>query len=89
LGIGVAYRPSPLDLGAVSKMIRDYGVTFLPATPPILEEYTRGCSPEDFGSLEFIAAGDCPSSWRSPSKVVSAFGRSKATVRPNARPWSP
>jgi acyl-[acyl-carrier-protein]-phospholipid O-acyltransferase/long-chain-fatty-acid--[acyl-carrier-protein] ligase len=57
VGIGVAYHPSPLDLVAVSKMIRDYGVTFLPATPPILEEYTRGCSPEDFGSLEFIAAG--------------------------------
>ena len=69
LGIGVAYHPSPFDLGAVSKMVRDYGVTFLPATPQILEGYTRGCLPEDFGSIEFVAAGI----ERLPKQLALAF----------------
>jgi acyl-[acyl-carrier-protein]-phospholipid O-acyltransferase/long-chain-fatty-acid--[acyl-carrier-protein] ligase len=57
LGAGVAYHPSPLDLSAVSELVRDYRVTFLLATPTFLEAYRRRCSPEDFGSLQFVVVG--------------------------------
>jgi len=57
LGIGVAYHPSPLDLTAVSELVRDYRITFLLATPTFLQAYVRRCSPEDFGSLEFVIVG--------------------------------
>jgi acyl-[acyl-carrier-protein]-phospholipid O-acyltransferase / long-chain-fatty-acid--[acyl-carrier-protein] ligase len=57
LGCGVAYHPSPLDLTAVSELVRDYRVTFLLATPTFLQAYLRRCSPEDFGSLQFVVVG--------------------------------
>jgi acyl-[acyl-carrier-protein]-phospholipid O-acyltransferase/long-chain-fatty-acid--[acyl-carrier-protein] ligase len=57
LGVGVAYHPSPLDLTAVSELVRDYRVTFLLATPTFLQAYTRRCLPEDFGSLQFVVVG--------------------------------
>jgi acyl-[acyl-carrier-protein]-phospholipid O-acyltransferase/long-chain-fatty-acid--[acyl-carrier-protein] ligase len=57
LGIGTAYHPSPLDLTAVSELVRDYRVTFLLATPTFLQAYLRRCSPEDFGSLQFVVVG--------------------------------
>ena len=53
LGVGVVYHPSPLDLTAVSELVRDYRVTFLLATPTFLQAYMRRCSPEDFGSLRY------------------------------------
>jgi len=57
LGVGVAYHPSPLDLTAISELVRDYRITFLLATPTFLQAYTRRCSPEDFGSLQFVVVG--------------------------------
>jgi acyl-[acyl-carrier-protein]-phospholipid O-acyltransferase/long-chain-fatty-acid--[acyl-carrier-protein] ligase len=57
VGVGVAYHPSPLDLTAVSELVRDYQVTFLLATPTFLQAYTRRCLPEDFGSLQFVVVG--------------------------------
>jgi acyl-[acyl-carrier-protein]-phospholipid O-acyltransferase/long-chain-fatty-acid--[acyl-carrier-protein] ligase len=57
LGVGVAYHPSPLDLTAVSELVRDYQVTFLLATPTFLQAYARRCLPEDFGSLQFVVVG--------------------------------
>jgi len=57
LGVSVAYHPSPLDLGAIGELVRNYRVTFLTATPTFLEAYLRRCSPEDFGSLEFVLVG--------------------------------
>jgi acyl-[acyl-carrier-protein]-phospholipid O-acyltransferase/long-chain-fatty-acid--[acyl-carrier-protein] ligase len=57
LGVGVAYHPSPLDLTAVSELVRDYRVTFLLATPTFLQAYIRRCLPEDFGSLQFVVVG--------------------------------
>ncbi|MFZ3218151.1 MAG: acyl-[ACP]--phospholipid O-acyltransferase [Candidatus Acidiferrales bacterium] len=56
-GVGIAYHPSPLDLTAVSELVRDYQVTFLLATPTFLQAYIRRCSPEDFGSLQFVVVG--------------------------------
>jgi acyl-[acyl-carrier-protein]-phospholipid O-acyltransferase / long-chain-fatty-acid--[acyl-carrier-protein] ligase len=57
LSIGVAFHPSPLDLTAVSELVRDYRVTFLLATPTFLQAYIRRCLPEDFGSLQFVVVG--------------------------------
>src|SRR3984957_1921703 len=57
LAVGVAFHPSPIDLVAVSEMVRDYRVTFLLSTPPFLQQYTRRCLPEDFGSLQFVVVG--------------------------------
>ncbi len=57
MGIGAAFHPSPLDLVAVSELVRDYRVTFLLATPTFLQAYTRRCTPEDFGSLQYVVVG--------------------------------
>jgi acyl-[acyl-carrier-protein]-phospholipid O-acyltransferase/long-chain-fatty-acid--[acyl-carrier-protein] ligase len=57
LGVGVAYHANPLDMGAIGKLVRDYKVTFLLATPTFLQAYLRRCAPEDFGSVEFVLVG--------------------------------
>jgi acyl-[acyl-carrier-protein]-phospholipid O-acyltransferase/long-chain-fatty-acid--[acyl-carrier-protein] ligase len=57
LGISVVYHPSPLDFGAIGELVRDYRVTFLLATPTFLQAYMRRCSPEDFGSLQYVVVG--------------------------------
>jgi acyl-[acyl-carrier-protein]-phospholipid O-acyltransferase/long-chain-fatty-acid--[acyl-carrier-protein] ligase len=69
LGISVVYHPSPLDLGAVGDLIRDYRVTFLLATPTFLQKYTARCNPEDFGSLRFVVAG----AEKLPERLAIAF----------------
>ena len=69
LGCGVAYHPSPLDLTAVSELVRDYCVTFLLATPTFLQAYLRRCSPEDFGSLQFVVVG----AEKLPERLALAF----------------
>ena len=69
LGVGVAYHPSPLDLGAISEIVRDYRVTFLLATPTFLQAYLRRCSPEDFGSLQFVVVG----AEKLPERLALAF----------------
>ena len=69
LGIGVAYHPSPLDLSAVSELVRDYRITLLLATPTFLEAYRRRCSPEDFGSLHYVVVG----AEKLPERLAVAF----------------
>ena len=69
LGVGVAYHPSPLDLSAISEIVRDYRVTFLLATPTFLQAYLRRCSPEDFGSLQFVVVG----AEKLPERLALAF----------------
>jgi acyl-[acyl-carrier-protein]-phospholipid O-acyltransferase/long-chain-fatty-acid--[acyl-carrier-protein] ligase len=69
LGCGVAYHPSPLDLTAVSELVRDCRVTFLLATPTFLQAYLRRCSPEDFGSLQFVVVG----AEKLPERLALAF----------------
>ena len=92
LGIAAVYHPSPLDLNAVSELVRDYRITFLLATPTFLQAYLRRCSPEDFGSLQYRGRGRgkiAGAARASPLKTVSAFARSKVTAPRNARPSSP
>jgi acyl-[acyl-carrier-protein]-phospholipid O-acyltransferase / long-chain-fatty-acid--[acyl-carrier-protein] ligase len=69
LGVGVAYHPSPLDLTAISEIVRDYRVTFLLATPTFLQAYLRRCPPEDFGSLQFVVVG----AEKLPERLALAF----------------
>jgi len=69
LGIGVAYHPSPLDLTAIGEIVRDYRVTFLMATPTFLQAYARRCSPEDFGSLQYVVVG----AEKLPERLALAF----------------
>jgi acyl-[acyl-carrier-protein]-phospholipid O-acyltransferase / long-chain-fatty-acid--[acyl-carrier-protein] ligase len=69
LGVAVVYHPSPLDLAAISELVRDYQVTFLMATPTFLQAYMRRCSPEDFGSLDFVLVG----AEKLPERLALAF----------------
>src|SRR5215472_3210452 len=69
LGCGVAYHPSPLDLAAISELVREYRVTFLLATPTFLQAYIRRCSPEDFGSLQYVVVG----AEKLPERLALAF----------------
>jgi acyl-[acyl-carrier-protein]-phospholipid O-acyltransferase / long-chain-fatty-acid--[acyl-carrier-protein] ligase len=69
LGVGVAYHPSPLDLAAISEIVREYRVTFLMATPTFLQAYARRCSPEDFGSLQYVVVG----AEKLPERLALAF----------------
>jgi acyl-[acyl-carrier-protein]-phospholipid O-acyltransferase / long-chain-fatty-acid--[acyl-carrier-protein] ligase len=69
LGVSVVYHPSPLDLAAVSEIVRDYRVTFLMSTPTFLQAYVRRCSPEDFGSLQYVVVG----AEKLPERLALAF----------------
>ena len=69
LGVGVVYHPNPLDANAIGALVRDYSVTFLLATPTFLQIYMRGCSPEDFGSLQFVMVG----AEKLPERLADAF----------------
>jgi acyl-[acyl-carrier-protein]-phospholipid O-acyltransferase / long-chain-fatty-acid--[acyl-carrier-protein] ligase len=69
LGVSIVYHPSPLDLAAIGELVRDYRVTFLMATPTFLQAYMRRCSPEDFGSLQFVIAG----AEKLPERLAVAF----------------
>jgi acyl-[acyl-carrier-protein]-phospholipid O-acyltransferase/long-chain-fatty-acid--[acyl-carrier-protein] ligase len=69
IGMGVVFHPSPLDARAIGALISQYEVTFLLATPTFLQSYMRRCSPEDFGSLQYVMAG----AEKLPERVSLAF----------------
>ncbi|HXN22198.1 MAG TPA: acyl-[ACP]--phospholipid O-acyltransferase [Candidatus Dormibacteraeota bacterium] len=69
LGVGVVYHPNPLDMAAISELTRNYGLTFLLATPTFLQAYMRRCAPEDFGSLQYVVVG----AEKLPDRVAAAF----------------
>jgi len=69
LGVGVVYHPNPLDLTAISELVRKHRVTFLLATPTFLQAYIRRCQPEDFGSLQFVLVG----AEKLPERLAFAF----------------
>jgi acyl-[acyl-carrier-protein]-phospholipid O-acyltransferase / long-chain-fatty-acid--[acyl-carrier-protein] ligase len=56
-GIGVVYHPNPLDSKVIGDLVSQYRVTFLIATPTFLQAYMRRCSPESFGSLQYVLVG--------------------------------
>ena len=68
-GCGVVFHPNPLDARAISALVGKYRVTFLIATPTFLQAYIRRCSPEHFGSLQFVLVG----AEKLPDRVALAF----------------
>ncbi len=69
IGVGVVYHPTPLEPRAIGALVSQYGVTFLLATPTFLQTYIRRCSPEDFGSLQYVMTG----AEKLPERISVAF----------------
>jgi acyl-[acyl-carrier-protein]-phospholipid O-acyltransferase/long-chain-fatty-acid--[acyl-carrier-protein] ligase len=69
LGTGVVFHPSPLDARAIGPLVRENAVTFLLATPTLLQLYLRGCAPGDFGSLRLVMTG----AEKLPDRLATAF----------------
>src|SRR5271169_4112074 len=69
IGMGVVFHPNPLESRAIGALVSQYAVTFLLATPTFLQTYTRRCSPEDFGSLQYVMAG----AEKLPERISVAF----------------
>jgi acyl-[acyl-carrier-protein]-phospholipid O-acyltransferase/long-chain-fatty-acid--[acyl-carrier-protein] ligase len=68
-GLGVVFHANPLDARTISELVRKYRVTFLIATPTFLQAYMRRCSPEDFGSLQYVLVG----AEKLPERLALAF----------------
>jgi len=68
-GVGVVYHPNPLDTRVIGELVGKYQVTFLIATPTFLQAYMRRCSPESFGSLQYVLVG----AEKLPERVALAF----------------
>jgi acyl-[acyl-carrier-protein]-phospholipid O-acyltransferase/long-chain-fatty-acid--[acyl-carrier-protein] ligase len=68
-GVGVVYHPNPLDAQVIGELVEKYRVTFLIATPTFLQGYMRRCSPESFGSLQYVLVG----AEKLPERVALAF----------------
>jgi len=68
-GVGVVFHPNPLDAQAIGGLVEKYKVTFLVATPTFLQAYMRRCTPEQFGSLQYVLAG----AEKLPERVAVAF----------------
>jgi acyl-[acyl-carrier-protein]-phospholipid O-acyltransferase/long-chain-fatty-acid--[acyl-carrier-protein] ligase len=56
-GVGVVFHPNPLDAQVIGGLVEKYKVTFMVATPTFLQGYMRRCTPESFGSLEYVLVG--------------------------------
>jgi len=68
-GFGVVYHPNPLDAQVIDELVGKYRVTFLVATPTFLQAYMRRCTPENFGSLQYVLVG----AEKLPERIASAF----------------
>ena len=68
-GVGVAYHPNPLDAQVIDELVGKYRVTFLVATPTFLQAYMRRCTPENFGSLQYVLVG----AEKLPERIALAF----------------
>jgi acyl-[acyl-carrier-protein]-phospholipid O-acyltransferase/long-chain-fatty-acid--[acyl-carrier-protein] ligase len=68
-GVGVVFHPNPLDAQAIGALVEKYRVTFMVATPTFLQSYMRRCTPESFGSLEYVLVG----AEKLPERVALAF----------------
>jgi acyl-[acyl-carrier-protein]-phospholipid O-acyltransferase/long-chain-fatty-acid--[acyl-carrier-protein] ligase len=68
-GVGVVFHPNPLDAQVIGELVEKYHVTFLIATPTFLQAYMRRCTPESFGSLQFVLVG----AEKLPERVALAF----------------
>jgi acyl-[acyl-carrier-protein]-phospholipid O-acyltransferase/long-chain-fatty-acid--[acyl-carrier-protein] ligase len=68
-GVGVVYHPNPLDAQVIGELVKRYKVTFMVATPTFLQAYMRRCTPESFGSLQYVLVG----AEKLPERLAQAF----------------
>ena len=69
MGVGAVYHTNPLEGRVIGRLIRERGVTIVLGTPTLLRAYLRRLPPEDFASVEIVAAG----SERLPQAVADEF----------------
>ncbi len=69
LGSGAVYHPNPVDGRGIGELVGEHRATFLLATPTFLQIYIRACTPEQFGSVEFVLAG----AEKLPERLAVAF----------------
>ncbi len=69
VGVGVAYHPVPTDARTVGKLVAEHQLTLLLATPTFLQLYLRGCTSEQFQSLNLVVVG----AEKLPERVAAAF----------------
>jgi acyl-[acyl-carrier-protein]-phospholipid O-acyltransferase/long-chain-fatty-acid--[acyl-carrier-protein] ligase len=74
LGRGVVYHTNPLEGKVVGTLVRLFSVTFLLATPTLLQIYMRSCTPEEFGSLRIVITGAEKLSDRLAAAFEEQFG---------------
>jgi acyl-[acyl-carrier-protein]-phospholipid O-acyltransferase/long-chain-fatty-acid--[acyl-carrier-protein] ligase len=67
--VGVVFHSNPLDAQVIGGLVQRYKVTFLIATPTFLQAYMRRCTPESFGSLQYVLVG----AEKLPERVAMAF----------------
>jgi len=77
LGSGAVYHPNPVDGRGIGDLVAEHRATFLLATPTFLQIYMRACTPEQFGSMEFVLAG----AEKLPERLAAAF-EDRFGVRP-------
>jgi acyl-[acyl-carrier-protein]-phospholipid O-acyltransferase/long-chain-fatty-acid--[acyl-carrier-protein] ligase len=68
-GVGVVFHANPLDAQIIGGLVEKYKVTFLVATPTFLQGYMRRCTPDSFGSLQYVLVG----AEKLPERVALAF----------------
>ena len=68
-GVRVVYYPNPLDARTIGELVDHHRVSFLLATPTFLQIYMRGCTPEQFGSVQFAMVG----AEKLPDRLAKAF----------------
>ena len=56
-GTGVVFHPNPLDAQAIAALVEKHKVTFVIATPTFMQAYMRRCTPESFGSVQYVLVG--------------------------------
>jgi acyl-[acyl-carrier-protein]-phospholipid O-acyltransferase/long-chain-fatty-acid--[acyl-carrier-protein] ligase len=56
-GTSVVFHPNPLDAQAIGALVEKYKVTFIVATPTFMQAYMRRCTPESFGSVQYVLVG--------------------------------
>ena len=69
LGSGAVYHPNPVDGRGIGELVCEHRATFLLATPTFLQIYMRACTPEQFGSVQFVLAG----AEKLPERLAAAF----------------
>ncbi|MDF3037900.1 MAG: 1-acyl-sn-glycerol-3-phosphate acyltransferase [Thermomicrobiales bacterium] len=77
MGVGAVFHTNPLESRVVGRLMRERGVTIVLGTPTLLRAYMRRLAPEDFATVEIVAAGSEPL----PAAVIDEF-EAKLGIRP-------